>query len=99
MGDIEDPLAAGDCVGSAYADQRSRRRNLWWGNLLYAVILVGSSFLLAYFQVYTPGPAVYLASRVIGYTSMAVSVCWGLFLGHQWNELAREEQRILDSLV
>ncbi|KAE8791061.1 hypothetical protein D1007_34500 [Hordeum vulgare] len=92
-GDLENPLAA------ARAEQRSRCRKLWWGHLLYAVILVASSVLIAYFQVYVPGPAVYLASRVIGYAGLAVSVCWGLFLVHQWDLFASEEQRIIDTFM
>ncbi|XBI51055.1 hypothetical protein VPH35_033633 [Triticum aestivum] len=89
-------------VGSADADQRSRRRFLWWMTLLEIVVVLGTALLMACIEPSTAGPAVYLASRIVGYAGHVVAVCWGLLLIHLWQAVYvdnRRDQRIIDSLM
>ncbi|XP_037419274.1 uncharacterized protein LOC119284114 [Triticum dicoccoides] len=71
-------------VASADADQDSRRRFLWGSTLLAIFIELSTALLIASIEPSTAGPAVYLASRVVGYAGQIISVCWGLLLLHLW---------------
>ncbi|XP_044361910.1 uncharacterized protein [Triticum aestivum] len=53
-------------VASADADQDSRRRFLWGSTLLAIFIELSTALLIASIEPSTAGPAVYLASRVVG---------------------------------
>ena len=89
-------------VASADADQDSRRRFLWGSTLLAIFIELSTALLIASIEPSTAGPAVYLASRVVGYAGQIISVCWGLLLLHLWQAVRvddRKDQRIIDSLM
>ncbi|XBI88839.1 hypothetical protein VPH35_026751 [Triticum aestivum] len=89
-------------VASADADQGSRRRFLWGWTLLAIFVVLSTAFLMACIEPSTAGPAVYLASRVVGYAGQIIGVCWGLLLLHLWQAVRlddRRDQRIIDSLM
>ena len=89
-------------VAIADADQGSRRRFLWGSTLLAIFVVLSTALLMACIEPSTAGPAVYLASRVVGYAGQIIGVCWGLLLLHLWQAVRlddRRDQRIIDSLM
>jgi hypothetical protein len=98
--DPEDEPADG--VKTADADQRSRHIFLWWSTLFVCLLFIGSTSLMIYVKPSTAGHAVFVASRVLGYSGQAAVVCWGYLLTYLWNTVTtgnRKEQRLIDSLM
>jgi hypothetical protein len=89
-------------VARAECDQRSRRRFLCWCTLCWFPLVLGSLLLMIYVQPPAAGRAVFVATRVIGYSGLAAAVCLGSLLSHLWNAVFTRhlaDQRLIDSLM
>ena len=86
----------------ADCDQRSRNVFLCWCTLFNFLLVIGSTLLMIFVQPPAAGRAVFVATRVLGYSGLAASLGLGTLLTHLWNAVAtgdRDDQRMIDSLM
>jgi hypothetical protein len=89
-------------VARADGDQRSRHRFLCWCTLFNLLVVIGSTLLMISVQQPPAGRAVFVATRVLGYSGLAAPLCLGTLLTHLWNAVFtghRTDQRLIDSFM
>ncbi|CAM0883767.1 unnamed protein product [Alopecurus aequalis] len=98
-GASSDPNAAATWVDS---DQRSRNLFLCWCTLFNLLLVIGSTLFMIYIQQPAVGRALFVISRVLGYSGLAASLCLGILLSYLWNAVFTDhtdDQRMIDSLM